>query len=167
MGLAILYSGTIKSEKAKQFLELVRSECGMRNWPITVAEQSVVEKSLFGLVKKPVLRPFIRIEPDEDCDPLCFTFDINWKVDDFVKTSFADIEIHKSIIELFESFSAAGFRFEILDDSEYYPSKDNAVLERNRLKFFEMLENEYEKGAVGPFKTPEGRIVDCYYPENE
>jgi hypothetical protein len=167
MGLVISYSGSIKPEMAQPFLDLVRSQCEKRHWPLTAGEHTVAVSSFFGMKKKSVVRPFVRIEIDENCDPFCFIFDANWMIDDFVKTSFADIEIHKDIIEFFDFFTSAGFDFELLDESGYYPDKDSAVLERSRVGFFEMLQEELEKGAIGPIKTTEGRIIDCYYPENE
>jgi hypothetical protein len=167
VGLAISYVGSIKSEMAQNFLALVESECEKRQWPVTVEQQIVANKSLFGLIGKRETRPQIKIEPDEDCDPLFFNFDANWKIDDFVKTSFAEIEVHKQIIDLFELLAAFGFPFIILDDSDYYPEKDSAVLEKSRERFYEALQQELENGAVGPIKTPQGRIIDCYYPESE
>ena len=104
----------------------------------------------------------IKIQPDENTDPLWLEFDENNYVQDFCKTQFADISIHIKIIGLFKDFQPYFHELIITDEGEYWDTYNREHLQKLFDDCFYAIEEakREKKTLTGPFRLEDGRIVD-------
>lgn len=129
MGLSIHYSGTIKDVKqVPQLTEEVQDVCMAFEWPY----QIVNEEKLTGISFTP-----------PGCKTLCLTFlpdgqlaskvlllyNIEPSTVISVKTQFAGMDVHKTIIKLMQYLSAKYFsEFHLQDEGDYWETGNETVL---------------------------------------
>jgi hypothetical protein len=165
MGVTIHYEGRLILEKRASFQEWLAAQCEALHWDLVVSTQRMLPSGFIRRHFKPAEeRPVLTVTPHSDCEPLIFDFDYDWKVASWVKTSFAPTNIHVEIIGLLNGLSDFFVGFEIFDEGEYAETNDLELLEKNRTAFFKMLEAMIAKGAEGPIKLDDGRIIDCINP---
>jgi hypothetical protein len=165
MGVTIHYDGRLILEKCALFQEWLAAQCDALHWDLVASTQRRQPSGFFRRLSKSATdRPVFTVSTHPDCEPLVFDFDYDWKVANWVKTSFAPTHIHVAIIELLRGLSDCFVGFEIFDEGEYAETNDLELLEKNRAAFFKMLEAMIAKGAEGSIKLDDGRIIDCTYP---
>ncbi len=104
----------------------------------------------------------VKIQPDDNSDPLWLEFDENYYVQDYCKTQFADIEIHIKLIEFFKDIEGHFHKLLIDDEGEFWDTNDKQTLQTHLANCFHAIEeviNE-NKDLSGPFRLKDGRIVD-------
>jgi hypothetical protein len=167
MGVTIHYEGRLILEKRASFQEWLAARCDRLQWNLIVSTQKSLPSGFIRRFFKPVAdRPVFAVKPHPDCEPLVFEFDYDWKVASWVKTSFAPTNIHVEIVELLKGLPDYFVGFELFDEGGYAETNDLELLETNRTAFFKVLEAMIAKGAKGPIKLDDGRIVDCINPKN-
>ncbi len=103
----------------------------------------------------------ILIEASGACDPINLEFDKDFYLQEYCKTQFAGVEIHKLICGLFKSIEPFFSQLQIFDEGEYWETADISLLETHFEQTFEAIEMaKKENGTLhGPFKV-NGRIID-------
>ncbi|KQS89793.1 hypothetical protein [Chryseobacterium sp. Leaf394] len=104
----------------------------------------------------------VQVQPHKNSEPLIFEFDKDLYIQEYCKTQFSDIETHIKITELLNVITDYFSNLEIFDESEYWETGNERLLQENWEKFYTamdeaMAENSYLKG---PFKLENGRIID-------
>lgn len=129
MGLSIHYSGMIKdAEQIPLLVEEVQDVCTVLDWHYQV----IGDESLTGIFFTPPL-----------CETLCLSFLPDGKLASrehllygiepiiSVKTQFAGMDVHKTIIKLLQYLSAKYFsRFDLQDEGGYWETGDETLLAR-------------------------------------
>lgn len=155
MGLSIHYSGNIKDvEQVAQLAEEVQDVCIAFNWDYRL----VSDELLNGISFTP-----------PGCETLCLTFlrdgqlasrirlmfDIEPANVISVKTQFAGMEVHKTVIKLLQYLSVKYFsRFELDDEGAYWQSGDENILAK-KFALYDSLLNKVQT-ALSDFKTEPG-----------
>jgi hypothetical protein len=155
MGLSIHYSGIINSAgKIPQLVEEVQDVCIALDWDYRL----VSDELLNGISFTP-----------PECETLCLTFlhdgqlasrirlmyDIEPANVISVKTQFAGMDVHKTVIKLLQYLSAKYFsHFELEDEGGYWESGDEVVL-RKKFELYDELLNKVQT-ALCDFKTEPG-----------
>lgn len=104
----------------------------------------------------------IKIQPDENTDPLWLEFDNNNYLQDYCKTQFTEIEVHIKIIELFRDLKVHFKELQIIDEGEYWDTNDSQLLQNKFNRCFEMMDDQMRQNEnlKGPFRIAGGRIID-------
>lgn len=155
MGLSIHYSGTIKDTKhITQLTEEVQDVCTAFDWDYHL----VSDEMLTGISFTP-----------PECETLCLTFlpdgqlasrirlmyDIEPANVISVKTQFAGMDVHKTVIRLLQYLSAKYFsHFELDDEGGYWESGDENILAK-KFELYDALLNKVHT-AMSHFKTEPG-----------
>ncbi len=172
MGITIHYKGKLKSpgliEQVRDELEDIAKDMGWRysifdedlNKPNTA--KLVVDDSGGNITGHLPLKGII-IYVHKDCEPLTFYFDKNGflrniiamatdEKDDetnicanWVKTQFAPLDVHITIIKLFKYLKEKYFaEFEVFDEGDYWDTGDKNIL-KAKMDFLSERINEVEK----------------------
>ena len=166
MGVTIHYDGRLILEKRALFQACLATQCEALHWDLVISTQMSLPSGFLRRYFKPAAeRPVFAVRPHVDCEPLIFDFDYDWKMASWVKTSFAPTNIHVAIVGLLKGLKDYFVGFQIVDEGEFAETNDLDLLEKNRAAFFKMLEAMIAKGAKGPIKLDNGRIVDCIHPK--
>lgn len=137
MGFSIHYSGTIKHiDLIPDLVNEITDVCETFSWKY----QSISDETLRGILFAP-----------EECEPLFFTFNkegnlispvlLQFNIEPItiisVKTQFAGIDTHMSLIKLLKYLSEKYFSvFELQDEGGYWETDDEEVL-RTQFKNYE------------------------------
>ena len=166
MGVTINYEGKLKSEQSYEQLVDVSVAFAIKNG-MPFEQFALNQKRLERVANEedwnydgPVKG--IKILPSEDCEPLWLEFDENLIIQDFCKTQFAGKEIHIAIIELFDALSQYFSELIIIDEGEYWETRDAGRLQELIDECFELMDSakNKDKKLSGPFRLEDGRIVD-------
>ena len=166
MGVTIHFEGQLKSENDyNKLLQTAVSFAETNNMPYSLIAE---ENKLLERVKDednwdyqgPVKG--IKIQPNENADPLWLEFDGNLYVQDFCKTQFAPLAIHVKIIELFEKIETAFVELSVEDEGEFWHTHDLDLLSKHLDECFEQMEKAKQTNAKvsGPYRFENGRIYD-------
>ena len=104
----------------------------------------------------------IEIVPHEDCEPLRLEFDDENYIQEYTKTQFAPVSVHISIVDLLRQIEPYFVSLDVVDESDFWDTKDVAELEKSLSRFFEVVEDEKNKNPklTGPYRLENGRIAD-------
>jgi len=109
----------------------------------------------------------IRIQPDENSDPLWLEFDKDYFIQEYCKTQFANIEIHIEIIKLLKKIEPYFEQLNIIDEGEYWESFNHSILQVHIDNCFTAIEEAKKENSKlsGPFRVKGNRIVDLMVKE--
>ena len=104
----------------------------------------------------------IVIYPGKNCEPLYLQFGDDLFMQDYTKTQFAGPAVHLDIIALFDELKPHFRKLDILDEGEYWETRNRAVLEKHIATVNKMIEEikRQKPQTKGPFTLPSGRIAD-------
>jgi hypothetical protein len=165
-GVTIHYEGTAASPDAvAKILTAVTAFAKQRGWKVEDASsktgrlQRVIDEKdkdyegrIIGIV--------VRIS--DNCEPLYFQFGDDLFMQDFVKTQFAGADVHIQIVQLLESLRPHFKKIDVIDEGDYWDTRDKTVLEGHIAKVDSMIEDIKKKdpNAQGPLRMKSGRIAD-------
>lgn len=104
----------------------------------------------------------IVVYPHDDCDPMALVFGSDLFAQDFVKTQFAGVDVHRRVVELLQAIEPHFSSLMVEDEGEFWETLDAQVLEMhientNRVLAEYLAEHP---GAQAKVKLPTGRMVD-------
>jgi len=104
----------------------------------------------------------IRIQPDNNTDPLWIEFDEEYYIQEYCKTQFVDINVHIKIIELLRLIEPYFADLVVTDEGEYWDTTDEKILQENFDTCFNAIEDAKNENSKlsGPYRITGGRIVD-------
>ncbi|WP_262148758.1 hypothetical protein [Chryseobacterium foetidum] len=104
----------------------------------------------------------IQVQPHENSEPLIFEFDKDLYIQEYCKTQFSEIETHIKIIDLLNVVTDCFSNLEIFDESEYWETGNERLLQENWEKFYSAMDEAMAENInlKGPFKLENGRIID-------
>jgi hypothetical protein len=166
MGVTIHFEGTLRDQQAYERLVSVATEFAKaRGWPMrTISEQSIklsrVRDEKDWAYEGPTKG--LELQPHEDSEPFRLEFDRDLYVQEYTKTQFAPPEVHKEIVALLDEIRTLFLELEVVDEGEYYETRDEDALLRYRDECFEALDEHLAKDRTlrGPVRLASGRIVD-------
>lgn len=166
MGVTIHFEGKLKSEKDYNEVLLAGQQ-----W----AEENEMEYTYFEHTDKLLLRvkgeeewdyqgstKGMRIQPDENSDPLVLEFDKDLYLQEYCKTQFAGVDMHVNLIEFLKSIEMHFEALRVFDEGEYWEKNDKEVLLNHIKTCFHQMELAIQNDSAldGPFKVADGRIAD-------
>ena len=166
MGVTIHFEGQLHSEAAYELL------IGLA---IDFADAHTMPYKLFAETEKHLTRvkdeaewdyqgpvKGIKIQPNDNTDPLWLEFDEDLYVQDFCKTQFADSQTHVSIIELLELLQPCFKKLLVEDEGCFWDTHDLSELQQNMNDCFQAIEGAKagNPDLQGPFRAKNGRIID-------
>jgi len=104
----------------------------------------------------------IKIQPDQNSDPLLLEFDENLYLQEFCKTQFADVSVHILIVELLKKIEPFFQKLVIEDEGEFWESSDITLLQTHINSCFKAIEDAKRENSKldGPYRLKDGRIAD-------
>jgi hypothetical protein len=104
----------------------------------------------------------LELLPHPSSEPVRLEFDKNLYIQEYTKTQFAPPEIHKALVHLLDELAPLFVSLEVVDEGEYYESRNEDLLLQLRDECFEMLDELLYKDKTlrGPVRLPSGRIAD-------
>ena len=102
------------------------------------------------------------LHPHPKCEPIHIQFGDDLFMQDFVKTQFAGASTHLDIVALFDAIKPLFRKLNIVDEGEYWETRDRATLEKHIATVNKMIENVKKQKATiqGPVLLSSGRIAD-------
>jgi hypothetical protein len=166
MGITIHFEGQLADDAAyKNLLETADRFASERGWPIEYfsvpsAKLSRVRNEQDWDYEGPTKG--VQMRPHPSCEPLRLEFDQDLYIQEFCKTQFAPSETHEAIVELIDLLAPRFANLEVVDESDYFETRDRDRLNASRERFFEVFEQELAKNPRlrGPLRLPSGRIAD-------
>ena len=88
-------------------------------------------------------------------------FDGEFYIQEYIKTQFAPLEVHISVVELLQCLQPHFIDLQVVDEGEYFETRDKATLESHLNNCNAVLKDYLAKGGYeGPVLLPSGRILD-------
>lgn len=166
MSITIHYQGTARSERdLSTILDTARGFAEQVGWPSARIEEPngtlerVVdeeERDYHGRVRGLVLHP------SADAEPFALLFGDDLFLQDYCKTQFAGTETHVSVIALLREISPYFDQLEVIDEGEFWESRDLPRLRALFAGFDTTLSNYLAENpnAQAKVRLPSGRIID-------
>jgi hypothetical protein len=166
MGVTIHFEGQLKSDYdfdnvmtiAKDFASENKMESNFFNESIKKLERVKDEKDwdYEGPVKG------IKIQPDDNTDPLWLEFDKDNYIQEYCKTQFADINIHILLINFFKQIQPYFNNLIVIDEGEYWETNNKNKLQDFFDNYFNAAEKEKSENSKldGPYRLENGRLID-------
>ena len=166
MGVTIHFEGILKSENSfDKVIEIAKNFAVINTMEYDLFEES--NKSLqrvkdekdwdyYGLTRG------IKIQPDENCEPLWLEFDKDNYVQEYCKTQFVEKEIHIKIIDLLRKIEPYFENLEITDEGEYWETGNSSLLQQHIDNCFALIEKvkKEDSSLSGPYRVEGNRIID-------
>lgn len=166
MGVTIHFEGQLKSNKdfdsvmakAKKFAD--RNDMPYVTFSETLKKLSRVKDEQDWDYEGPTKG--IKIQPDENCDPLWIEFDKDNYIQEYCKTQFAGIEVHVLIISLLKETQLHFRILEVIDEGEYWDTEDKSLLQKCFENYFVAVEKAKTENPKlnGPYRLEDGRLID-------
>lgn len=104
----------------------------------------------------------IRIQPNENSDPLWIEFDKDNYIQEYCKTQFAGIDIHIKIISLLKEIKPNFIDLSVTDEGEFWDTEDKYFLQTCLNNYHDAAEKAKSKNPKlkGPYRLEDGRIID-------
>lgn len=166
MGVTIHFEGRLRGSAAfDRALAHARAFAAQRGWRAEpIAEVEVTLRRVRDEEHWDYTGPTrgVAIHPHQNCDPLRLEFDRNLYLQEFVKTQFAPVDVHVTVVELLRLLAPEFETLRVEDEGEYWETSNRSVLERHIHTCLRVLEDELKERPdhVGPVRLPSGRIVD-------
>lgn len=166
MGITIHIEGQLADNAAYvAFVEKADRFASRLGWPI---ERFTVPNAKLSRVRNEQDWDYdgptkgVLLRPHPSCEPLRLEFDEDLYIQEFCKTQFAPSETHEAIVELIDLLAPCFTRLEVVDESDFFKSRDRDQLSASRERFFEVFDQELAKNPLlrGPVLLPSGRIAD-------
>lgn len=155
MGLSIHYSGIINERRLIPVLiEEIQDVCTILDWPYKIYNEETVKGISFVPPKcEPVFFTFL-----DNSELVClskFKYDIHPATIISVKTQFAGMDVHRTLIKLLKHLKARYFsKFKLSDESYYWETGDEELLQK-KFEQYNFLLNAVGE-ALKKFKGKEG-----------
>ncbi len=165
-GITIHFEGTAGSSTAvAQIIEVAKTFSVARGWRVidASAADGTLERVIDEKNKDYKGRiTGIRIHPGPKCEPINIQFGDDLFMQDFVKTQFAGADVHIEVIALFDELKPHFAKLGIIDESEYWDTRNKEVLEGHISKIDSIIKEmkQSNPSAKGPVFLPSGRIAD-------
>jgi hypothetical protein len=166
MGVTIHFEGQLINEAAYQELIVVASSiANAEGWPIEPIPTG--EATLLRVRDEkdwnytgPVTGIVIRLH--EDCDPVRLEFDRDLYVQEFIKTQFAGVEMHITVLRLLRAIEPFFRNLKVEDEGEWWESQDTTNLAGYFARVQGVIDAELRKSPSiqVKVKTASGRIID-------
>ncbi|WP_278352432.1 hypothetical protein [Chryseobacterium gleum] len=166
MGITIHFEGRLKNEESYNTLvKKVIEFSSFQEWDYFQFEnESVTLKRVKDEENVNYEGPTkgVHIQPHENSEPLIFEFDKDLYIQEFCKTQFASTEIHIKIIELLEILKEYFECLTVVDEGEYWETKNYDQLDEHWENFYIAMDRTIQENSSlrGPFKLKSGRIID-------
>lgn len=165
-GVTIHYQGIAKGESAaRQAIGTARKAARERGWSVADANVAVADVTrVVNEVDKPYHGPLtgvvVRVHPMYE--PIYIQFGSDLFMQDFVKTQFAGPDVHVAIVELLRALRPFFRTFEVVDEGDYWETRDRKRLEEHMNTVNRLIEaaKKTRPSARSPVKTPDGRFID-------
>lgn len=166
MGVTIHFEGKLKSNKDfDSVIEIAKNFAKRNDMDFLIFKES---NKLLQRVKNEEDFDYIgstrgiKIQPDLNSDPLWIEFDNENYIQEYCKTQFANISIHIKIIELLEKIKPHFIDLIVIDEGEYWNTKNKTLLKKHLDDCFIAIDNAKNKNPnlSGPYKVSDGRIAD-------
>ena len=166
MGVTIHFEGQLTDEAAfDSLVETASKYAQSLKWDVETINEA--ETTLYRVVDESDVNYVgptkgLLIHPDPNSEPLRLEFDKDLVIQEYVKTQFAPIAIHKQVVGLLQELQAYFRELEVIDEGEYFESGDDSVLAHHFERFFEVHRQYLEESDKyqGPVRTEGGRILD-------
>ena len=165
-GVTIHYEGYAASTGAvSQVITVATAFAAKRGWKIedASAERGKLERVMDEKDKDYAGKiTGIVIYPHEKCEPLHIQFGDDLFMQDYVKTQFAGATLHLDIIAFFDELKPCFRKLDILDEGDYWETRDRAVLEKHIATVNKVIEDikKRKPDAKGAVILPSRRIAD-------
>jgi len=166
MGITVHFEGRLRDEAA--YVALVEAAArfaahqgwGAQRFEVLNAKLSRVRDEVDWDYEGPTKGIELRAHPSSE--PIRLEFDTDLYVQEYTKTQFAPPDIHMRMVALLDELAPYFQILEVIDEGEYYETRDEEVLRKHRDCCFEMLDEHLanDKSLRGPVRLPSGRIAD-------
>lgn len=104
----------------------------------------------------------IKIQPDENSDPLWLEFDKDNYIQEYCKTQFAGIDTHLQIISLLKEIQPHFIDLQVIDEGEYWDTQDKTLLQDKLDNYYDAVEKAKAENPKlnGPYRLEDGRLID-------
>jgi hypothetical protein len=166
MGVTIHFEGRLRDAFAyEQVLEVARAFALERDWPAkAISEQHVTLRRVRNEQAWDYGGPTkgIELQPHSSSEPIRLEFDADLYIQEYTKTQFAPAHIHIALVELLDELSPMFIRLEVIDEAEYYDTRDDKRLLNHLDRCFEVMDEHLanDSNLRGPVRLPSGRILD-------
>lgn len=166
MGVTIHFKGNLKSDTdfdelikvAKNFAESNKMNFNLFEEPHKILQRvrNEMDWDYEGLTRG------VRIQPNENSDPLLLEFDKDNYIQEYCKTQFVEKEIHIKIIGLLRQIKPYFQELSVIDEGEYWDSNDPNLLQQHLDDCFYAIEEakKEDESLSGPYRVEGNRIVD-------
>jgi hypothetical protein len=166
MGVTIHFEGKLRDEKAYEaVVSLATAFAQNRGWPSRMISERNVKLSRVRDEKDWTYEgptKGVELQPHENSEPFRLEFDRDLYVQEYTKTQFAPLEVHQEIVTLLDEIASFFMTLEVIDEGEYYETRDEDALLRYRDECFEALDEHLANDPTlrGPVRLASGRIMD-------
>ena len=166
MGVTIHSEGRLRDQSAYDALVAEATAFAThRNWQalpfaIPLAKLSRVRDEKDWDYEGPTKGIELRAHPSSE--PIRLEFDQDLYIQEYTKTQFAPPEVHKDLVVLLDQLAPHFASLAVVDEGEYYESRDEKLLLKHRDRCFQVLDEHLakDKSLRGPVRLPSGRIAD-------
>lgn len=104
----------------------------------------------------------IELQPHPSSEPIRLEFDDDLYLQEYTKTQFAPQSVHEELVNLLDQLRPYFEELTVIDEGEYYETRDSALLRKHREACFELLDEHLASDPTlrGPVRLPSGRIAD-------
>jgi hypothetical protein len=149
MGVTIHFSGQLKNKKYLDvIIKLAKNYASKNKWMYEFINEKLKKLERVKNEKDwDYIGPTkgIAIYPKGLCEPVYLEFDKNGYIQEYCKTQFAGIGVHIKVIKLLRSIEPYFDKLEVIDEGEYWDSKDEVSLKEWFDSFFRALDKEKKK----------------------
>jgi hypothetical protein len=159
MGLSIHYRGKIKDANLiSNLIGEVQDICISLQWKYHLFDNELVKGICFSPGEcEPLIFTFSK--NGDLCSPILLRYNIHPDTTISVKTQFAGVETHKTLIKLLKHLKAKYFtEFELNDEGGYWETDDENVLRQQFNNYEFILDTVCE--ALEDFKTKSGETAE-------
>ena len=166
MGVTIHFEGSLPDEGSfTTVLSIARNHAKRYGWKVeTIDAPDVLLQRVRGEHDWDYRGPVrgIALYPHEDCDPVRLEFDKDLFVQEFTKTQFAGIDVHRQINELLRALAPHFRDLRIEDEGELWDTGDVELLQTHFSNCERVLQEHLRENpsARAKIKLPDGRILD-------
>lgn len=166
MGITIHFEGRLKSPSHyDQALSIATTFATSRNWPV---KHFACDSTKLSRVRDEKDWDYegptkgLELQPHSSSEPFRLEFDKDYYVQEYTKTQFAPQAIHQELVDLLDQLHPLFEELTVIDEGEYYDTRDSGLLEGHRGRCFELLDEHLASDASlrGPVRLPSGRIAD-------
>ncbi|CAN5124011.1 hypothetical protein BH20ACI2_BH20ACI2_24040 [soil metagenome] len=166
MGITIHFEGSLRSvDSLSMLLQEARAFANEQAWPYVEIPNEM--RSLARVRDEADwdyagLTSGFEISPHKNAEPLRLEFDYDGYIQEYIKTQFAPLEIHLSVVNLLRKLEPYFASLDVVDESDFWETNDIVLLRQSFDRFFEVVEDEKAKNPrlTGPYRLENGRIAD-------